>query len=167
MKKVLIALSLALMATGCGNKENKPAAKPAAEKAAPAAPKAEAAPAAEAAKPADAAPAAATATASADAAAPAGGAAAEAKQIFTSRCVSCHGANGQGDGVAAAALNPKPRAYSDKEWQASVTDEHIAKVIVEGGAAVGKSALMPPNPDLASKKEVVDALVAMIRAYGK
>lgn len=152
MKKVLIALSLAVMAAGCGNKESKPAAEPAA--AAPAAPKQEAAQPT-AAAPAEAAPAAA------------GGAAEEAKQIFSSRCVSCHGATGQGDGVAAAALNPKPRAYSDKEWQASVTDEHIAKVIVEGGMAVGKSALMPPNPDLASKKEVVDALVAMIRAYGK
>lgn len=159
MKKVILAFSLAAMATGCGNKETKTEAKPAAEQAAPAAPKAESAQPTAAAQPAEAAPPAGDAAA--------GGAAAEAKQIFTQRCVSCHGATGQGDGVAAAALNPKPRAYSDKEWQASVTDEHIAKVIVQGGAAVGKSALMPPNPDLASKKEVVDALVAMIRAYGK
>jgi mono/diheme cytochrome c family protein len=91
----------------------------------------------------------------------------EAKQIFSSRCAACHGANGAGDGAAAAAMNPKPRDYSDKSWQASVTDEQIEKVIVEGGPAVGKSALMPPNPDLASKPKTVIALRELIRSFGK
>lgn len=156
MKNITIAFALAALAVGCGNKETKTEAKPAA-----AAQPAAAAPQAKAEQPV------AAAAAPTAAAAPAGGAAEEAKQIFSSRCVSCHGATGNGDGVAAAALNPKPRAYSDKEWQASVTDEHIAKVIVQGGAAVGKSPMMPPNPDLANKQDVVNALVAMIRAYGK
>ncbi len=97
----------------------------------------------------------------------AGAAEAEAITIFNTRCAACHGMNGMGDGIAAAALNPKPRAYSDKAWQASVDDSHIAKVIVEGGAAVGKSAMMPANPDLKDKPEVVKALVAKIRTYGK
>ena len=97
----------------------------------------------------------------------AGAAEAEAITIFNTRCAACHGVNGNGDGIAAAALNPKPRAYSDKSWQASVDDSHIAKVIVEGGAAVGKSAMMPANPDLKNKPEVVKALVAKIRTYGK
>jgi mono/diheme cytochrome c family protein len=57
-------------------------------------------------------------------------------------CVACHGANGKGDGAAAAALEPKPRNYSDSAWQDSVTDEHIKKVILEGGAANGMSPLM-------------------------
>jgi mono/diheme cytochrome c family protein len=90
---------------------------------------------------------------------------AEAEAIFNTRCVTCHGASGLGDGAAAAALNPKPRAYSDKAWQAATTDDMIAKAIVEGGAAVGKSALMPPNADLKDKPEVVKALVAKIRSF--
>lgn len=151
MRNLIPAAALLALALACGQKE--PAKAPAAPAPAPA----------PAAAPAAAAPAPAAGTATAQA----GGAAAEAKQIFDSRCVACHGANGLGDGVAAASLNPKPRAYSDPEWQKSVTDEHIAKVIVEGGAAVGKSALMPPNPDLAGKKEVVDAMVALIRGYAK
>lgn len=93
--------------------------------------------------------------------------AAEAETIFSTRCASCHGLTGAGDGMAAAALNPKPRAFGDKAWQASVDDNHIAKVIVEGGAAVGKSALMAPNADLKDKPDVVKALVAKIRSYGK
>jgi len=31
------------------------------------------------------------------------------KALFAKSCVSCHGPKGEGDGVAAKALNPKPR----------------------------------------------------------
>jgi mono/diheme cytochrome c family protein len=93
--------------------------------------------------------------------------AAEAETIFSTRCASCHGLTGAGDGMAAAALNPKPRAFGDKAWQASVDDNHLAKVIVEGGAAIGKSALMAANADLKDKPDVVKALIAKIRSYGK
>jgi mono/diheme cytochrome c family protein len=89
---------------------------------------------------------------------------AEADQIFNTRCATCHGAGGKGDGAAAAALNPKPRDYTDKAWQAATTDDMIAKVIVEGGASIGKSPLMAANPDLKDKPEVVKALVAKIRS---
>lgn len=92
---------------------------------------------------------------------------AEAKQLYQARCVVCHGATGEGDGVTAATLNPKPRKFSDPTWQKSVTDEQIAAIIIKGGAAVGKSPLMPPNPDLAGKKEVVDALVKIVRGFGQ
>lgn len=109
-------------------------------------------------------PTPATATAAATAATPAPG---SGQEVFASRCSVCHGTSGHGDGVGAAALNPKPRNYTDKEWQKTVTDEDLKKVIVQGGAAVGKSAAMPPNPDLASKPQVVDELVAIVRGFGK
>ena len=92
---------------------------------------------------------------------------AEAEQIFTQRCSVCHGMSGQGDGPGAAALNPKPRNYTDAAWQASVTDDQIAKTIVEGGAAVGKSPLMAPNVDLKDKADTVKALVAKVRSFKK
>lgn len=91
----------------------------------------------------------------------------EAKQIFTQRCVVCHGSAGAGDGAAAAALEPKPRAFSDPAWQESVTDDHLKTVIVSGGAAAGKSPLMPGNPDLKEKPEVVAELVKLIREFKK
>jgi mono/diheme cytochrome c family protein len=85
--------------------------------------------------------------------------------IFSTRCATCHGQDGKGDGPAAQALNPKPRNYSDPEWQKSVTDAQIKKTIVEGGAAVGKSPLMAPNADLADKPVVLDELVKIVRGF--
>lgn len=98
---------------------------------------------------------------------PAGSPKVAAKQTFVQRCVVCHGDKGAGDGPGAAAIDPKPRAFSDPEWQESVTDEHIEKVIVSGGAAVDKSPLMPGHPDLKDKPEVVAELVKIIRGFKK
>src|SRR6478735_9840062 len=91
--------------------------------------------------------------------------AADARKLFTTKCVVCHGDHGAGDGPGAAALNPKPRAFADATWQASVTDEHIKKTIVEGGASVGNSPAMAANPDLADKPDVVTELVKIVRAF--
>jgi mono/diheme cytochrome c family protein len=79
------------------------------------------------------------------------------------RCSTCHGPNGAGDGPGAADLNPKPRNLQDAAWQASVDDAYIEKIIKLGGTGVGKSAAMPPNPDLAANEPVVKALRAKVR----
>lgn len=92
---------------------------------------------------------------------------AEAQAKFDVLCSTCHGKTGLGDGPNAAQLNPKPRNYTDKAWQDSVDDEYLAKFIVQGGAAMGKSVFMPPNPDLANKPEVVQGLIHIIRGFGK
>ena len=92
---------------------------------------------------------------------------AEADQIFATRCFTCHGSLGKGDGPGSAGLTPKPRDLTSPEWQASVTDEHIEKIIAFGGIAVGKSAAMPPNPDLMGKKAVLAELRAKVRSLEK
>jgi mono/diheme cytochrome c family protein len=91
----------------------------------------------------------------------------EAKDIFATRCATCHGQEGRGDGPGAKLLNPKPQNFHDKQWQAATDDKTIATAIVYGGAAVGKSPLMASNPDLQGKPKVVDALIAHIRELGK
>jgi hypothetical protein len=88
----------------------------------------------------------------------------EVETMFTQRCMPCHGEAGHGDGPGSAALNPKPRNYTDGAWQKSVTDEQIKKTILYGGAAVGKSPMMPANPDLDGKPEL-DGLVAKVRSF--
>lgn len=100
------------------------------------------------------------------AAAPAPSAASQAAalEIFAQRCVTCHGAEGKGDGPASAGLAVHPRDFTNAEWQASVTDEHLRKIIMYGGTAVGKSPMMPPNPDLMAKPDVVAALAAHVRS---
>lgn len=89
----------------------------------------------------------------------------EAETMFHARCIVCHGEKGKGDGPGSVALNPKPRNYTDGTWQASVTDEQIKNVIMYGGAAAGKSPIMPASPDLQSKPEVVDELVKIVRSF--
>ena len=89
---------------------------------------------------------------------------AEADKMFAERCATCHGARGAGNGLASEGLVPPPRNFQDPDWQKSVSDEHIEKIVQYGGAAVGKSPTMPGNPDLISKRELVAALRAHIRA---
>ena len=89
----------------------------------------------------------------------------QAQTIFATRCAMCHGSGGKGDGPAGAALNPHPRDMTDAAWQKSVTDEHIEQIIAGGGPAVGKSPMMPANPDLASKPDVIKALRQLVRSF--
>jgi hypothetical protein len=73
--------------------------------------------------------------------------------------------DGKGNGPAAITLNPKPRNYTDANWQKSVTDDHIREIIVKGGAALGKSPNMLANPDLADKPDVVNELMKKVRSF--
>jgi hypothetical protein len=91
--------------------------------------------------------------------------AAEVKAQFESVCFTCHGNTGHGDGPGAAQLNPKPRSFADATWQSSVTDEHIKKTIVFGGAAVGKNAVMPAHPQYKGKEALLDGLVQIVRGF--
>ncbi len=88
----------------------------------------------------------------------------EALHVWTSRCITCHGPKGDGDGPAGASLSPKPAKFSDPAWQASISDQEILMAIVGGGQSVAKSPAMVPNPDLALKPEVVEALRAKVRS---
>jgi cytochrome c len=90
---------------------------------------------------------------------------AEATKIFSMRCTPCHGPEGRGDGPASGGLTPHPRNFHDNVWQHHASDEHIEKIIQFGGAAVGKSPSMPPNPDLTDKPEIVSALKDHIRTF--
>ena len=54
-------------------------------------------------------------------------------ELYAGVCSSCHGTEGKGDGPGGAATPDGmrgPRNFTDKDWQASVDDEHIINVIV-------------------------------------
>ncbi len=90
------------------------------------------------------------------------GDAAAGKEKYNQICATCHGATGKGDGPGAAALEPKPRDLSDGEYVSTLTDEHIFKVIKEGGAAAGLSPMMPAWGGALSDEDVWN-VVAFIR----
>ena len=81
------------------------------------------------------------------------------KEIYKARCAQCHGEDGKANTTIAKALQPPPRDHSDGNYMNKLDDTHFAKVIKGGGTAVGKSAIMPPQPDL------TDAQVANLIAY--
>ena len=70
---------------------------------------------------------------------------AKGQEVYNTYCALCHGPTGLGDGVAAAALDPKPRDLSSVAILETYTDEYLVNVITNGGAAVGKSSVMIPG----------------------
>lgn len=97
----------------------------------------------------------------------AGTGAERAQSMYGMLCANCHGPSGKGDGQMAANLPVKPRDYTDPAWQASVTDDQIKEILLKGGQGVGKSPMMPANPDLANDPDKLNGLVAIIRGFGK
>ncbi len=149
----LVAALLASAGCGDGGGESKPAAAPTAA-ATPAPPTPEPTPDATA---APEAPPAASAAA---------GDAARGEVLYGQYCASCHGPRGAGDGPVAASLNPKPVRHSDGAYMNQLSEEHMFKVIKEGGASVGKSPLMAPWGGTVSDAQIWD-LVAFIRTLAE
>ncbi len=87
------------------------------------------------------------------------------KEIYAKSCAGCHGPEGKGDGAAASAMNPKPTNLADKASMSKIDDAAMANMIVKGGAASGKSPLMPAFGQL--KDQDVKDLVAYIRSIAK
>ncbi len=86
--------------------------------------------------------------------------------VYASFCATCHGAHGDGDGPASADLDPKPARHSDAAYMDSLSDEYLTQVIAEGGAAVGKSPLMPGWQGAIGDAEIRD-VVAFIRTLSR
>ncbi len=82
-----------------------------------------------------------------------------AKDLYDSRCAACHGPGGKGDGPAGKMLQPPPQDFATA--LKGKTDDYIKKVIKDGGAANGKSANMPPAPDLTDDQ--IKSLVEYIK----
>jgi caa(3)-type oxidase subunit IV len=59
---------------------------------------------------------------------------AHGKEQFQAQCVTCHGAEGHGDGAAAAALNPKPRNFTAPatEWKNGRKPSQIFGTLTKG-----------------------------------
>ena len=89
------------------------------------------------------------------------GDAAKGKASYQTFCAVCHGAMGKGDGPSAVALNPKPRDHSDGKYMNKLTYEELVKVIKLGGAAIGKSPLMPPWGGSLNDEQIRDVIAFM------
>jgi mono/diheme cytochrome c family protein len=68
----------------------------------------------------------------------------QGEKVAKVNCVSCHGAKGKGDGVAAAALNPKPADWTGGKVQ-SETDGELFWKISNGRGAMPPWKHLPEN----------------------
>ena len=69
----------------------------------------------------------------------------DGKKSYEANCVACHGAQGKGDGPAAAALSPKPKNLGEKEIQDQADGEIFWKISTGRGS-------MPPWQQLPEKE---------------
>ena len=97
------------------------------------------------------------------------GDAAAGKTVYDGKgaCATCHGATGAGDGIAAAALNPKPASFVTAEFRLDTdgdgkagTDTDLTNVIIYGGSKYGGNVAMPGRADLTAA-EVSDLVAYM------
>jgi hypothetical protein len=83
---------------------------------------------------------------------------------YAQRCALCHGETGDGRGPHAFSLPVPVANWSDAAWQSGMSDDQLKQAILGGGAAIGKSPAMPPNPDL-KDKPMLEEMVALIRGF--
>lgn len=86
----------------------------------------------------------------------------EASQLYEKSCTNCHGPSGKGDGKAGKMLKPPPADLGVVlKGQA---DADVAKIIKEGGKAVGKSAMMPAFGSKLNDDQV-NGLVQLVKGF--
>ena len=95
--------------------------------------------------------------------APTGGDPERGERLYRRYCAVCHGSGGRGDGPNAAFLeDDQPRDLTDSRYFARLSDEHLYRVIADGGAAIRGSRFMPPWGRTLSPAQLRD-LVAFVR----
>lgn len=66
---------------------------------------------------------------------------AKGKEIYSTSCASCHGADGKGDGAGGVAMNRKPRNFhSNDGWTNNADLSGMWKTLQEGISANGMAA---------------------------
>ena len=58
------------------------------------------------------------------------------KSLYSAKCQICHGANGKGDGPAAAALNPRPADFTNPAFWQNNAEEKIKRTVTSGKGAM-------------------------------
>ena len=98
---------------------------------------------------------------------------AKGKEVYNGlgACASCHGALGQGDGAAAAMMEPKPRSFTSGDYKfdtdgdgkkGTVTD--IYNMVTNGAMKYGGSPMMAARADIPeADRKALAAYVASLK----
>jgi cytochrome c oxidase cbb3-type subunit 3 len=90
----------------------------------------------------------------------------QGKRIFDEKCVWCHADSTPAGPSNRSNLNPTPPLINDGAVLNPLSDDYLENVITLGGAAMGKSAIMPPWGRTLTQEDI-RALVAYIRAVAQ
>ena len=86
------------------------------------------------------------------------------RQLNDRYCSRCHDPESSAERVSNHDnLNTKPHAFTEGDFLNKISETDLANIITHGGAALNKSAEMPPYGNTLSKADI-EALVAYIRA---
>jgi mono/diheme cytochrome c family protein len=88
---------------------------------------------------------------------------AQGKRIFYQQCVWCHADATPAGPSNRSNLTPVPPLLNDGATLNAESDEYMQNIITLGGAAMGKSAMMPPYGRTLSAQEIRSA-IAFARA---
>ncbi len=66
------------------------------------------------------------------------------KKTYATFCSTCHGPEGDGDGIVGKTLKPPPRDFTKGDFKYGGSDKEILDVIANGAASKGGSPLMAP-----------------------
>ncbi|CBL44377.1 Putative cytochrome c [gamma proteobacterium HdN1] len=78
------------------------------------------------------------------------------QDIFTTRCVLCHGPHGEGNGRMAKVIkNPPPADLTASR----LPDDYLMQIISKGGEGVGRSPQMPPWGNQLNKVEIESVIL--------
>jgi cytochrome c oxidase cbb3-type subunit 3 len=91
---------------------------------------------------------------------------AQGKRIFYEKCVWCHADSTPSGPSNRMNVQPTPPLINDGKMFNPLSDEYLENVINLGGAAVGKSAIMPPWGRTLTQDDI-KAVVAYIRAVAE
>lgn len=86
--------------------------------------------------------------------------------IFNTNCMTCHGAQGQGDGPTSVALNPKPANLADRQMMDMLSDGYLFWRVSEGGAMAPFNSAMP-SWKAALSEEQRWQVISYVRSLGR
>jgi mono/diheme cytochrome c family protein len=85
------------------------------------------------------------------------------EELFQANCSSCHGITGEGDGVAARGLEPKPKNLARN--QSSLSDAYLYWRISDGGLMDPFNSLMPAWRGLLDEEKIWQ-VITYLRTLG-
>ena len=91
---------------------------------------------------------------------------AQGKRIFYQHCVWCHADATPAGPSNRSNLTPVPPVLNDGTTLNAESDEYMQNIIMLGGSAMGKSAMMPPYGRMLSAEEI-RSVIAFTRAVAQ